>query len=117
MDSSLAFYKQCVKKLLSQYELLKDKDSEIELIFDDERMRYMVLWIGWHDYKRVHQCAVHIDISGDVIAIQLNDTEDLVATELVNMGIPKEKIILNFIHPKHRVYVEEEAAVVTARNT
>jgi hypothetical protein len=46
MDSSLAFYKQCVKKLLSQYELLKDKDSAIELIFDDERMRYIALWIG-----------------------------------------------------------------------
>ncbi len=29
----------------------------------------------------------------------------------------QEKIILNFIHPKHRVYVEEEAVVVTARNT
>jgi len=117
MDSSLDFYKQCVKKLLSQYELLKDKESEIELIFDDERMRYMVLWIGWHDYKRVHQCAVHIDIIGDVIAIQRNDTEDLVVTELVNMGIPQKKIILNFIHPKNRAYAEQEAAVVAARNT
>lgn len=117
MDSTLDFYKQCVKKLLSQYELLKDKDSEIELIFDDERMRYMALWIGWHEYQRVHQCAVHIDIIGDEIAIQRNDTEDLVVTELVNMGIPQEKIRLNFIHPKHRADVEQEAAVVATRNT
>jgi hypothetical protein len=80
-------------------------------------MRYIVFWIGWHENERVHHCAVHIDIISEVIAIQLNDTEDLVATELVNMGIPQEKIILNFIHPKHRAYVEEEAVVVTARNT
>jgi XisI protein len=87
MESSIEFYQQCVKKLLSQYESLKDEDSKIELIFDDERMHYMVLWIGWHEYKRIHQCAVHIDIVGDRIFLECNDTEDSVVTQLVDMGI------------------------------
>ena len=123
MDSTLDFYKQCVKKLLSEYEFIQDEDSKIELIFDDERMHYMALWVGWHGYKRVHQCAVHIDIvrdraavgESDRIVIQCNDTEESVVAKLVEMGISQESICLNFIHPKNREYLEEEERVVSTR--
>jgi hypothetical protein len=43
MENSRKFYQQCVKQLLSEYESLKTHDSHIELIFDDERMRYMAV--------------------------------------------------------------------------
>lgn len=123
MDSIIIFYKQCVKKLLCQYEYLKDGDSQIELIFDDERMRYMAVWVGWYKYKRTHQCAVHIDIVvgdsavvGDShrIIIQRNDTEDSIVAQLVEMGISQNNISLSFIHPAHRGYVEQEGDVVAA---
>ena len=39
---------------------------------------------------------------GERIAIQRNDTEDSIVSELVEMGIPQERIDLNFIHPQHR---------------
>ena len=61
MDNTIDFYRQCVKKILCEYEYLKDEDSQIELIFDDERMGYLVLWVGWYKYKRIHQCAVDVD--------------------------------------------------------
>lgn len=122
MDSIISFYKQCVKKLLCQYEYLKDGDSQIELIFDDERMRYMAVWVGWYKYKRIHQCAVHIDIVvgdsavGDShrIIIQRNDTEDSIVAQLVEMGISQNNISLSFIHPIHGGYVEQEGDVVAA---
>lgn len=114
MEISLDFYQQCVKKLLSQYESLKDEDSKIELIFDDERMHYMALWVGWHEYKRIHQCAVHIDIVGDRIFIECNDTEDPLVAELVEMGVSQDNISLNFIHPK-KSELEQEVEVVVAR--
>ncbi|MFB2979964.1 XisI protein [Microseira sp. BLCC-F43] len=125
MDSPINFYRECVKRLLSEYEFIQDEDSKIELIFDDERMHYMALWVGWHGYKRVHQCAVHIDIvgdraaagEGDRIVIQCNDTEDSVVAKLVEMGISQESICLNFIHPKNREYLEQEAGVVATRTT
>lgn len=117
MESSLEFYKQCVKKLLSQYESLKDENSQIEIIFDDERMRYMALWIGWHECKRIHQCAVHIDIVGDRIFVECNDTEDSIVAELVDMGISKEIIHLSFIHPKNRGYIEQEAGLVSVKTS
>jgi hypothetical protein len=115
MEISLEFYQQCVKKLLYQYESLKDEDSQIELIFDDERMHYMAVWVGWHEYKRIHQCAVHIDIVGDRIFIECNDTEDPLVAELVEMGVSQDNISLSFIHPKRLEYVEQEAGVVSAR--
>jgi XisI protein len=123
MDNTISFYKQCVKKLLCQYEDLKDGDSQIELIFDDERMRYMAVWVGWYKYKRIHECAVHIDIVagnsavvGDShrIIIQRNDTEDSIVAQLVEMGISQNNISLSFIHPAHRGYAEQEGDVVAA---
>jgi XisI protein len=115
VENSLEFYQQCVKQLLSQYESLKDEDSKIELIFDDERMHYMAVWVGWHEYKRIHQCAVHIDIVGDRIFIECNDTEDPLVAELVEMGVSQDSICLSFIHPKKLEYVEREVGVVAAR--
>ncbi|NET45852.1 MAG: XisI protein [Okeania sp. SIO2B3] len=95
-----------MKKILCEYEDLKDEDSQIELIFDDERMRYMVLWVGWYKYKRIHQCVVHINIVEDRIIIQCNDSEESIVEKLVEMGISQENISLNFIHPLHRGYLE-----------
>ena len=106
MDNTIDFYRQCVKKILCEYEYLKDEDSQIELIFDDERMRYLALWIGWYKYKRIHQCAVHIDIVGNSIIIQCNDTEESIVEKLVEMGISQKNISLNFIHPQHQNYLE-----------
>ena len=104
METTLDFYKQCVKALLRKYEKFQDEESKIELIFDDDRMRYLALWVGWNGYRWVHQCAVHIDIMDDRIAIECNDTEDEIVPELVEMGIPHEIIDLNFIHPLHKTY-------------
>ena len=65
MENSLAFYQQCIKEVLSEYERLHTEWSKVELLFDDERGHYMVLRVGWFKQKRVHRCLIHIDISGD----------------------------------------------------
>jgi hypothetical protein len=109
MDKTRAFYKRCVKQLLTEYEGLQVEDARTALIFDGERMRYMVIWIGWEAYKRVHQCAVHIDICDDVvgnaeIVIQWNDTEDLLDEELVAMGVPREDIRLAMLPPEVQAF-------------
>ena len=104
MEKSRKFYQQCIKKLLSEYESLKTEDSHIELIFDDERMQYMAVWVGWQNQRRIHQCAIHISIRGDQVVIKLNDTEDLVDEELIAMGIPKDNIYLEIIRPEVFLY-------------
>ena len=97
MEKTVTFYQECIKRLLIEYDGLHSEGSQVELIFDDDRMRYLAVWVGWWKSKRIYQCAVHIDICDGMVVIQCNDTEDLIATELVDMGIPREKIVFGFL--------------------
>ncbi|MEH2378129.1 MAG: element excision factor XisI family protein [Nostoc sp.] len=54
----------------------------------------------------MHGCLVHIDIINDKIWIQRDGTEYGMANELVNAGIPKNKIILAFQPADIRQYTE-----------
>jgi hypothetical protein len=108
------FYKQCIKQLPTEYEGLQSGDTRTELVFDDGRMRYMVVWIGWEAYKRVHQCAIHIDICDEQVVIQWNDTEDLLDEELINLGIPRERIRLALLPPEMQAFEGQSRRPVAA---
>lgn len=110
MDNSLDRYKQSIKEVLETYATLSHEDLMVELVFDDERLRYLALWVGWSDYRRIHHCAIHIEIIGDRIVIQCNDTEEAIVTELLKRGIPEDNVILGFIHPQHQRGTTEESA-------
>jgi len=98
-----------VKRLLASYESLRTDNSHIELVFDDERMRYMAVWVGWQKHRRIHQCAVHIDICDGNVVIQWNDMEDMPDEELAEMGIPKSHIRSEIIPPEVRLRSEKNA--------
>jgi hypothetical protein len=102
MDKLIEFYKQCIKQVLSDYQSLNTDWSNIELLFDDERKHYMVLRIGWFKHQRVHLCLVHIDIIDEKIVIQVNNTEDLIDSMLIETGIPREDICLGILPPEVR---------------
>lgn len=106
MESPVAFYRQCIKRMLSEYGTLQTESFSAELVFDDERGRYLVMWLGWQGHKRVHECAIHIDIVGEQIVIQWNDTEELPEETLIAMGVPKEAIVLGTIPPELRTSAE-----------
>ncbi len=109
MEKGLDIYKHYIKQVLSTYETLKTNQSEVKLIFDDVRMHYMVMRIGWLNQKHIHLCLVHIDITSDVVIIQCNNTEDMIATKLVKAGIPQNKIRLGFLPPESQTFVEEQS--------
>lgn len=107
---NITFYQKCIKHLLSEYERLGTDETEVKLSFDDERMCYIVMRVGWFQkYKRIHRCLVHIEICGDSVLIQANNTEDPIDTDLIEMGIPKEKIRLGFIPDDFRTYAEQHS--------
>lgn len=97
----LTFYRSCVQDILKKYEDRQPSngDIEVQLIGDTKRDRYQVCSIGWLDRKRVHGCKVHIDIKGDKIWIQHNLTEDRLAKELEEKGVPQSDIVLGFHNP------------------
>lgn len=99
-------YRQWVRQLLTNQAKAGYSDSTIEsqLLFDSEHDHYQLLDIGWDGLKRIYTCFIHIDIKDGKIWIQRNMTEADLAQELVEMGVPKEDIILGLHPPYKRPY-------------
>ncbi|HTE19729.1 MAG TPA: XisI protein [Armatimonadota bacterium] len=102
----LEAYKESVKRVISQYAGLKPSYGEVEaeLVFDDERGHYELLYTGWDGYRRIHGSVVHIDVRDGKVWIQHDGVEDGIADELLAAGIPPEHIVLAFQHPHKRQY-------------
>ncbi|NJO94336.1 MAG: XisI protein [Hydrococcus sp. RM1_1_31] len=56
---------------------------EVEVVFDKERDRYLVIDLGWDRDCRVYNCFMHLDIKEGKIWIQRNQTDTSIAEELV----------------------------------
>ena len=101
----LTYYRQAVRQLLISHssEEKSNLRSEVEcqIVFDTEHDHYQLLDIGWEDMDRIYSCFIHIDIKDEKIWIQRNMTEADLAQELVEIGIPKEDIILG-LHPAYK---------------
>jgi hypothetical protein len=104
MEETMNQYRQFVKQLLARYESLSTEHSKVELLFDDVRNSYLAVRLGWSRGTRIYVCLVHIDIRGDLITVQCNNTEDEVATELVKMGVPADRIRLAFLPPAAQLF-------------
>ncbi len=111
MDT-LENYRQIIQDLLVQYTNTSyaNVDVQNEAIFDKKNDRYCIISGGWDDVIRIHGCLIHIDIINDKVWIQRDDTEDGIAYELENAGIPKSSIVLGFKNPEVRQYTEYAVA-------
>lgn len=91
----LEHYRQSIEKLLLEYDRKPpiNGEIEVEVVFDKERDRYLIIDIGWDRDCRVYNCFMHLDIKDGKIWIQRNQTDKSLAEELVQMGIPKEDIV------------------------
>nr|WP_199316911.1 element excision factor XisI family protein [Chroococcidiopsis sp. [FACHB-1243]] len=58
--------------------------------------------IGWNGDKYLHATPIHLSLIGDKVWVQYDDTEEGVVTDLMEVGIPRESIVLGFRHPKVR---------------
>lgn len=98
-------YRQCIQKLLVEHTRgkLMNEDIEVQTLFDTEREHYQIVNLGWDGHQRIYNCLIHLDIKNSKIWIQRNQTDTKIADELVEMGVPKEDIVLG-LQP---VYVRE----------
>jgi hypothetical protein len=81
-------------------------DIQTEAIFDRTRDRYVLMNVGWDKKKRVHGSLVHIDIIDGKLWVQRDGLEHGVVTELLQAGIPKDRIVLAFKPPAMRRFTE-----------
>jgi hypothetical protein len=58
--------------------------------------------VGWNGEKRIHGIMLHIDIKDGKIWIQHNGTERRIAQDLLELGVPKQDIVLAFHSPTRR---------------
>jgi XisI protein len=87
-----------------------DKNSETQLIMDDERGHYVLFSIGWQDIMREYLPFVHIDVKPDgKVWIQHDGTDLKIALWLVDKGIAKHDIVLAFQSRNRRKLMPEFA--------
>ncbi|MBW4509911.1 MAG: XisI protein [Scytonematopsis contorta HA4267-MV1] len=108
MDSLSVQYRNLVEKTLKDYADFLDNDDQVqvELVFDRERNRYLLVESGWQNGYRIYGTLLHIDIVDNKLWIQHDGTEDGVAHELLAAGIPKEHIVLGFKSLERRQHTE-----------
>jgi hypothetical protein len=108
MDSLKIKYREVIETTLLDYAnfLGNDEEVKIELVFDRENDHYLLVEAGWQNGYRIYGTLLHVDIIDNQVLIQHDGTEEGIAVELIEKGIPKENIILGFRPQQERQYVK-----------
>jgi hypothetical protein len=106
-------YQEIIKTVLKKHHWMSNSQTleeyDDQIVMDDANGHYFLLGVGWQGSKRVHGISVHIDLKDDKIWIQQDYTERGVASDLIEMGVPKSDIVLAFHAPYRRQFIEEFA--------
>jgi XisI protein len=104
-------YRQYIRQLLSEraqrssmYQYAEEYD--VQTIFDTEHDHYQLLYVGWRGEKRDFGCVLHLDIKNGKIWIQHDGTEIGIANQLVELGVPRQDIVLAFHEPYIRQFTD-----------
>jgi len=99
-------YSQIIRMVLEPYVEIAYANVQVKnrRIFDRETDRYIILSEGWDRQQHLHSCLLHLEIINGKVWIQLDNTEDGIAEELIQAGIPKADIVLGFHEPEIRPY-------------
>lgn len=111
----LTRYSEIIKQILTEYIKLSNRcsNSEIEtfLIVDESKAHYIWMNLGWQNGDRITGMTVYVRIQGNKFWIEEDWTENGIATDLVNAGVPKEDIVLAFHEPEMRQHTAFAVAV------
>ena len=101
-------YRQAIQTLLSQYaknDCMTD-DVDVQLLFDEHHDHYQWMNIGWQGANRIYRSIVHFDLIDGKIWLQQNLTDQNPAEALVEMGIPRDDIVLGLQPPYKRPFTD-----------
>ncbi len=108
MDTLNTSLKQAILTVLQNYAgfLGNDPDTQLQIVSDETNDHYLLVELGWQNGRRVYGTLIHLDIINQKIWIQQDGTEDGIASELVEVGIPKQQIVLGFKSEQRRQITE-----------
>jgi hypothetical protein len=100
--------RQAVERQMREYASYGTSRAGVDalLVIDAERRHYLLMYTGWDGPRRVHHVAVHIELKGDKVWLECDNTDLVVAEDLVAAGIPKTSIVLGFRAPEVRPYTD-----------
>jgi hypothetical protein len=101
-------YATLIKNILQEDAQYKPSHGEIEAlpVFDDEHRSYQLLYVGWDRRRRVHGSIYHLRILHEKIYIEEDTSNEPIAERLLEVGVPKEDIVLAFHTPEKRQYTD-----------
>ena len=90
--------RQLIERILVDYSKVPYSHSDVRLqtVFDRDQNHYLLILIGWEGVRRIHGCLVHVDIIDGKFWIQRDRTEYGIAQELLDAGVPRDRIVLAF---------------------
>jgi ketopantoate reductase len=97
-----------IKEIITEYTVdpVSVGEVEFELVFDEANDHYELLHNGWIREHRIHGPVIHVDIRDGKIWIQHDGTPEGIAEQLVERGVPKDRIVLAFHSPRMRKYTD-----------
>ncbi|NUM46688.1 MAG: XisI protein [Anaerolineales bacterium] len=103
-------YRTLIKRILSDYAKLLSQAPysklDTEVISDEQSDNYMLIRVGWTEQGHARKPTLYVRIRNDKFWIEEDWTEDGIATDLLEAGVPNEDIVLAFHPPEMRQYTE-----------
>jgi XisI protein len=100
--------RQLIESVIREYARIPYSYGEIQIqtVFDREHDHYLLMLVGWEGIRREHGCLVHVDLIDGKFWIQRDGTERGIAQELLDTGVPKDRIVLAFRSPAKRLLTD-----------
>jgi hypothetical protein len=97
MDKTVK-YQEIIIATLKEYGAIKPTTNiRKEVIIDREHNHFQLLSVGWHNGKFTYTISFHFDLIDEKIWIQQNNTDVLIADELIERGVNASDIVLGFL--------------------
>ena len=101
MDKKIKKYQQVLEAFLQEEADSKTIPGiEFQVITDTRNNHFQLVETGWYEKQFIHSVVFHFQIKPDgKIWLLANNTDMLVAEELVKKGVPASDIVIGF-HPE-----------------
>ncbi len=108
MEKIIALEKIILSLLQDEANTWHNESPQQVVLADREKRHYQLLLTGWaENNKYLDDILVHFHISDDgKIWVLQNNTEWLVAEDLVRRGVPSKNIVIGFHPPQYRKYTQ-----------
>jgi XisI protein len=102
MDRKIKKYQKIlIDFLVSESESKSIENIDFQVVTDIKHNHFQLIETGWYEKRFIYQVIFHFDINANgKVWILVNNTDILVAEELIKKGIPSSDIVLGF-HPAH----------------